>query len=78
MKRWIVLSEKKGRNLVYSLAGPFRQLPAWRDAIDFFSETAPLGVIGSYFPQKNDSAFEFKHQYFLGARDSEVHFDLCQ
>ena len=77
-KMGIVLSEKKGRNLVYSLAGPFRQLPAWRDAIDFFSETAPLGVIGSYFSRKNESAFEFKHQYFLGALDSEVLFDLCQ
>ena len=76
-KMGIVLSGKKGRNLLYSLAGPFRQLPAWRDAIDFFSETAPLGVIGSYFSQKNESAFEFKHQYFLGALDSEVFFDLC-
>ncbi len=77
-KMGIVLSGKRGRNLVYSLSAPFRQLPAWRDAIDFFSETAPLGVIGSYFAQKNESAFEFKHQYFLGALDSEVLFDLCQ
>ncbi len=77
-KMGIVLSGKKGRSLVYSLAGPFRQLPAWRDAIDFFSEAAPLGVIGSYFSRKNESAFEFKHQYFLGALDSEVLFDLCR
>ena len=77
-KMGIVLSEKIGRNLVYSLARPFRQLPAWRDAIDFFSETAPLGVIGSYFPQKKESVFGFKHQYFLGALDSEVLFDLCR
>ena len=77
-KMGIVLSEKKGRNLVYSLAGSFRQLPAWRDAIDFFSETAPLGVIGSYFSGKNESAFAFKHQYLLGALDSEVLFDLCR
>ena len=75
-KMGVVLSEKKGRNLVYSLAGPFRQLPAWRDAIDFFSETAPLGVIGSYFSRRSESAFEFKHQYFLGALDSEIFFDL--
>ena len=74
----IVLSEKKQRRLVYTLAKPFRQLPAWQDAIDFFSETAPLGVIGSYFPKRESSAFEFKHQYLLGALDSEVLFDLCQ
>ena len=77
-KMGIVLSEKRGRNLVYSLAKPFRQLPAWQDAIDFFSETAPLGVIGSYFPERTSSAFEFKHQYLLGALDSEILFSLCK
>ncbi len=77
-KMGVFLSEKKGRNLVYTLAGPFRQLPAWRDAIDFFSETAPLGVIGSYFPEGSSSAFEFKHQYLLGALDSEILFGLCR
>lgn len=74
----VVRAEKKGRILVYSLAEPFRQQPAWRDAIDFFSEAAPLGVIGSYFVRKHDSPFEFKHQYFLGALDSEVLYDLFQ
>lgn len=77
-KMGIVRSVKKGRNLIYSLSESARLLPAWRDAIDFFSETAPLGVIGSYFPQKRGSAFEFKHQYFLGALDSEVLLSLCQ
>ena len=77
-KMGIVQSEKKGRVLHYSLTEPFRQLPAWRDAIDFYSETAPLGVIGSYFPEGTSSAFEFKHQYLLGALDSEVLFDLCR
>ncbi len=77
-KMGIVLPEKRGRSLVYSLAKPFRQLPAWRDAIDFYSETAPLGVIGSYFPEGISSAFEFKHQYLLGALDSEILYSLCQ
>ena len=72
----IFRAEKKGRILVYSLAEPFRQQPAWRDAIDFFSEAAPLGVIGSYFAQRTESPFEFKHQYFLGALDSGVLYDL--
>ena len=43
-KMGVILSERKGRSLVYSLAGPFRQLPAWYDAVDFFSEAAPLGT----------------------------------
>ena len=77
-KMGIVRAEKKGRILVYALAEPFRQMPAWRDAIDFFSEAAPLGVIGSYFAPKHDSPFDFKHQYFLGALDSEVLYDLFQ
>ena len=77
-KMGAVTSEKKGRILIYSLAKPFRQLPAWRDAVDFFSEAAPLGVIGSYFPAGHSSAFEFKHQYLLGALDSEVLYDLCR
>lgn len=74
----IVRSGTEGRRLVYSLAEPFRPLPAWRDAIDFFSEAAPLGVIGSYFAQKNESPFRFKHRYFLGALDSEVLYALCR
>ena len=77
-KMGVVRSEKKGRILVYSLAEPFRPLPAWQDAIDFFSEAAPLGVIGSYFPPGPPSAFGFKHQYFLSALDSEVLYDLCR
>jgi len=76
-KMGILRSEKKGRTLEYMLEKPFRQLPAWRDAIDFFSEAAPLGVVGSYFPEKASSPFEFKHNYLLGALDSEVFFDLC-
>ena len=72
----VIRSGKRGRALVYSLADPFRQLPVWRDAIDFFSEAAPLGVIGSYFPENPSSAFAFKHQYLLGALDSEILYQL--
>ena len=76
-KMGILVSRKEGRTLLYALADDFRQLPAWRDAIDFYSETMPLGVIGSYFPHHGESAFEFKHQYLLGALDSEVFYDLA-
>ena len=47
------------------------------DVLDFFSETAPCGVIGSFLKDKtNDIAdnFAFKHHYITGAMDSEV---LC-
>lgn len=77
-KMGILVSRKQGRNLLYSLAEDFKDYPGWRDAIDFYSETMPLGVIGSYFPQGTDSPFEFKHQYLLGALDSEVLYELCE
>ena len=39
-----------------------------RDVLDFFSETAPCGVLGSFLEDKtNDIAdhFVFKHHYML-------------
>ena len=76
-KMGILVSRKEGRTLTYALAEDFRELPAWKDAVDFGSEAMPLGVIGSYFPREGESAFRFKHQYFLGATDSEILYDLC-
>ena len=72
----ILVSKKEGRNLLYTLAGDFKETHSWQDAVNFFSEAMPLGVIGSYFPQTKDSPFEFKHQYLLGALDSEILYDL--
>lgn len=73
----ILESRKEGRTLLYALRRETVDIAAWKDAIYFFSETNPLGVIGSYFPQDITPPFEFKHQYFLGALDSEVFYDLC-
>ncbi len=77
-KMGIVRSCMEGRNLVYTLADDFDGQLVWRDAIDFFSETAPLGVIGSFFPSGGTSSFEFKHRYLLSALDSEILADLCE
>ena len=77
-KAGILISRKEGRNLVYALAEEFPEVPAWRDAIDFYSETMPLGVIGSYFPESGESPFGFKHQYLLGALDSEILYALSE
>ena len=77
-KLGILTSRKDGRNVVYALADDFEQLHDWRDAINFFSETMPLGVIGTYFPQNTEPAFEFKHQYLFGALDSEILYDLAE
>ena len=77
-KMGILVSKKDGRNVVYSIVERSEDLNAWRDAIHFYSETMLLGVIGTYFPQSAESAFEFKHQYLFGALDSEILYDLAE
>ena len=47
------------------------------DVLDFFSEVAPCGVVGSFLLDKTalrSSVFQFKHHYITGALDSEI---LC-
>ena len=72
----IVSSQRRGRSLVYSLVPDFAWR-RWQDAADFFSEAAPLGVVGSYFPRDHASPFAFKHQHLFGILDSEVLLALC-
>ena len=72
----ILTSRKQGKKLYYCLAPSTVNLDAWQDAIDLFSESAPLGVIGSFLPGERPSVFRFKHRYLLGALDSEVMLSL--
>lgn len=75
----LVAVEKQGRQLVYRLPEPSVNLSAWQDAIAFFSEDNPLGVIGSYLLDKYDDApnfLSFKHRYLLFALDSGIILDL--
>ena len=70
----IVRIEKDGRRTLYGRT-PDPALPDLRDVIDFFSEAAPCGVIGSYLQDKlepNVPLFTFKHQYITQAMDSDV------
>lgn len=76
-KLGLIASEKKGRELVYRCAEDCVPLDHWEDAVAFFSETDPLGVIGSTILERIENAPEFirhKHHYILGVLDSEV---LC-
>ena len=71
----LIVTEKRGRTLYYRRSGDDFVCPA--DALDFFSEVAPCGVIGSYLLDKQDphrELFAFKHHYITGALDSEI---LC-
>jgi DNA-binding transcriptional ArsR family regulator len=78
-KLGLVAREKRGRETRYRRAADGVKIDAWRDALDFFSEAAPLGVIGDFCRDKlatEPSLFRFKHHYILSALDSDVLCDL--
>ena len=73
----LISMEKRGRETCY-LPIENVDLSTWDDTISFFSEAAPLGVIGSFLQDcivNHSSFFRFKHHYILNALDSEI---LCE
>lgn len=70
----IIQTEKAGRKVFYSRT-PDTDLSRLNDAIDFFSEVAPCGVVGSFLQDKqpaHEELFSFKHHYINQAMDSDV------
>lgn len=70
----IVQIEKEGRK-VYYRRSPGTDISELTDAIDFFSEAAPCGVIGSFLQDRleaHNNIFSFKHHYITQAIDSDV------
>ena len=70
----IIRMEKQGRTVLYSRSDdvPWAQMA---DAVDFFSEVAPIGVVGSFLQDKlpeHESVFHFKHHYITQAMDSSI------
>ena len=68
--------EKRGKILYYKKSKDLD----WNntDALDFFSEIAPCGVVGSFLLDQSEphkENFAFKHHYITGALDSEI---VCQ
>lgn len=45
----LLTSRKRGREIVYAVTADDIDLASWQDAIAFFGEDAPMGVVGSYF-----------------------------
>ena len=70
----IINREKRGKFVYYSRAVDLSKIE--QNALDFFSETLPCGVIGSFLLDKieprADSVFAFKHHYITSAPDSEI------
>ena len=74
IKLGIVEAEKSGRKVLYKRADDVI-LPDIVDALNFYSEVAPCGVIGSFLLDKQDKQrenFSFKHHYITSAIDSGV------
>ena len=75
----LIQTEKRGRETWYSLSRDETDLNSWDAAAAFFSETATLGVVGSFIQDRLPRRFpffRFKHHYILNALDSEIIFDL--
>lgn len=83
VREGILITEKRGKILYYKKRK--KTCLCNKELLDFFSETAPCGVIGSFLldnkkmdtcPQNSErDYFAFKHHYITSALDSEI---LCQ
>lgn len=75
----LVRSRKQGKELLYSKAEDSVDLNSWMDALDYFSEASPVGVIGSFLLDrlpKHNSKFRFKHHYLVHTLDSQILYQL--
>jgi hypothetical protein len=74
-----ILNERKeGKAIFYSKNISSVDISSWSDAVSLFTESDPLGVIGSYISETIPEAqqpFRFKHHYIFRALDSEVVYD---
>lgn len=74
----LLQSEKQGRKTLYRRTKDI-DLSGSGELISFFSEVAPLGVIGSFLLDREGSSggrFFFKHHDITGALESEVLYTL--
>lgn len=74
----LVQIRKRGKEYVYSRKEDIVDLDSWKIALTFYSESSPLGVIGSFLLDRIspcDSIFRFKHHYLVHTMDSHI---LCQ
>ena len=77
----ILQKEKQGRKTIYHLMQDQVSLDGLENAIDFYSEAMPVGVVGSYLLDKlerQESSFRFKHHYPMQAIDSEILLNLLE
>lgn len=77
----LVCIKKEKKKTVYTIATDEINLDSFEDALLFFSETAPVGVVGSFLLDKLEEPidiFSFKHHHLLYALDSEILYELLK
>ena len=75
----LIAASKNGREICYRLTSDSIDCNAWQDAIRFYTQSDPVGVIGTYFEdrlQDKTAHFRFKHNYILHAIDSQIVLQL--
>ena len=75
----LVRISKRGKEYVYSRNVDSIDLDSWENALNFYSESSPLGVIGSFLQDKlpkHERVFRFKHHYLVHTLDSQILYCL--
>ena len=79
VKAELLKTEKRGKELLYSRSETEVSFESFKEAVEFFSEENPIGVIGSFILDKfsnNSDIFCHKHHYILHAIDSGVLYSV--
>lgn len=77
----ILATQKQGKKLLYFLNNTVINLNNISDALMFFSEVSPLGVVGSYLLDKciyDNTLVSYKHHYIMHALESEIVYELLK
>lgn len=74
----LIASEKQGKKMLYRRTEDV-DISGYHNILNFYSEVAPCGVIGSFLLDKQEEkrdTFNFKHHYITSAIDTDVLADL--
>ena len=81
----ILTARKSGRELLYSLYplswNSWKNIRGFMDAVDFFTEAFPMGVIGSFVQdsaERKNTLFRFSDDFIASTLDDEILFKLLE
>lgn len=77
----IVKMKKEGRKVLYRITEVSLNIQEFYDAISYFSEENPIGVVGSYLLDKTDTKediLSYKNHYLMNAYDTEIQYEILK